>query len=70
MNADKKPLPRFWYFPRGEKAVVIMTSDDHTGARHGRPLRRLHSEEPARLFGGRLGVYPQQRRTIYTSTIR
>ena len=29
MNFDKMPLPRFWYFPRGEKAVVIMTGDDH-----------------------------------------
>ena len=29
MNLDKKPLPRFWYFPRGEKAVVIMTGDNH-----------------------------------------
>ena len=29
MNLDKKPLPRFWYFPRGEKAVVLMTGDDH-----------------------------------------
>ncbi|HSL00487.1 MAG TPA: N,N-dimethylformamidase beta subunit family domain-containing protein [Rubrobacteraceae bacterium] len=29
MNLDKKPLPRFWYFPRGEEAVVIMTGDDH-----------------------------------------
>ncbi len=26
---DRKPLPRFWYFPRGEKAVVLMTGDDH-----------------------------------------
>jgi hypothetical protein len=24
-----RPLPRFWYFPRGEKAVVVMTGDDH-----------------------------------------
>ncbi|MBC8074695.1 MAG: Ig-like domain-containing protein, partial [Chloroflexales bacterium] len=31
MNADRKPLPRFWYFPRGEKAVVVMTHDDHGG---------------------------------------
>ncbi len=31
MNRDKKPLPHFWYFPRGEKAVVIMTGDDHGG---------------------------------------
>jgi hypothetical protein len=29
MGADRKPLPRFWYFPRGEKAVVLMTGDDH-----------------------------------------
>jgi hypothetical protein len=29
LNADRKPLPRFWYFPRGEKAVVLMTGDDH-----------------------------------------
>jgi hypothetical protein len=29
VTEDKKPLPRFWYFPRGEKAVVIMTGDDH-----------------------------------------
>ncbi len=24
-----KPLPRFWYLPRGEKAAVVMTGDDH-----------------------------------------
>jgi len=29
MNRDKKPLPRFWYFPNKKKAVVIMTGDDH-----------------------------------------
>ncbi|HEV8345846.1 MAG TPA: Ig-like domain repeat protein, partial [Vicinamibacterales bacterium] len=29
LNNDKKPLPRFWYFPRGKKAVVVMTGDDH-----------------------------------------
>ncbi len=29
LSWDKMPLPRFWYFPRGEKAVVIMTGDDH-----------------------------------------
>lgn len=23
------PLPRFWYFPHGNKAVVVMTGDDH-----------------------------------------
>ena len=29
MNRDLKPLPRFWYFPRNLKAVVIATGDDH-----------------------------------------
>ena len=29
MNFDKKPLPRFWYFPNGFEAVVVMTGDDH-----------------------------------------
>lgn len=29
MLASKKPLPRFWYLPRGEKAEIIMTGDDH-----------------------------------------
>jgi hypothetical protein len=30
MSADRLPMPRFWYFPRGERAVVVMTGDDHT----------------------------------------
>ena len=31
------PLPRFWYFPRSEKAVVVMTGDDHaSGGTAGR----------------------------------
>ncbi|WP_354642559.1 Ig-like domain-containing protein [Kitasatospora camelliae] len=29
MDSGKKPLPRFWYFPRDVKAVVVMTGDDH-----------------------------------------
>ena len=29
VTADKKPIPRFWYLPRGLKAAVIMTGDDH-----------------------------------------
>jgi chitodextrinase len=29
MARDRKPLPRFWYLPRGEKAAVVMTGDDH-----------------------------------------
>ncbi len=29
MARDRKPMPRFWYLPRGEKAAVVMTGDDH-----------------------------------------
>ncbi len=29
MNLDQAPLPRFWYLPRGERAAVVLTSDDH-----------------------------------------
>src|SRR5213593_2897354 len=35
MNQDRKPLPRFWYFPNGLKAVVIMTGDDHANGGTG-----------------------------------
>ena len=38
MSYRKKPLPRFWYFPHGFKAVVIMTGDDHG---HGGTLGRF-----------------------------
>ncbi len=29
LNMDRGPLPRFWYFPNGHKAVVVMTGDNH-----------------------------------------
>jgi hypothetical protein len=29
MSRDRMPLPRFWYLPRGEKAAIVMTGDDH-----------------------------------------
>ena len=37
VNRDRKPLPRFWYFPQGAKAVVVSTGDDHaSGGTAGR----------------------------------
>jgi hypothetical protein len=30
MERDKMPLPRFWYLPRGNKAVVLLSGDDHS----------------------------------------
>jgi hypothetical protein len=28
-TTDRMPLPRFWYLPRGLKAAVVLTGDDH-----------------------------------------
>jgi hypothetical protein len=43
MTQDRAPLPRFWYFPHGKKAVVLLTGDDHanggTAARFEQLLR-------------------------------
>jgi Domain of unknown function (DUF4082)/Bacterial Ig-like domain/Purple acid Phosphatase, N-terminal domain len=37
LDADRTPLPKFWYFPRSLKAVVVATGDDHgTGGTTGR----------------------------------
>jgi len=47
LTADKRPLPRFWYLPRGLKAAVIMTGDDHgTGGTAGR-FEDYIAESPA-----------------------
>ena len=32
MEMDQMPMPRLWYLPRGEKAAVLMTGDDHTAS--------------------------------------
>jgi Bacterial Ig-like domain len=29
INSAKKPLPHFWYLPRGLNAAIVMTGDDH-----------------------------------------
>ena len=41
-NFDRKPLPRFWFLPKGKKAAVVMTGDDHAnGGTMGRFNRYL-----------------------------
>jgi WD40 repeat protein len=47
MNSSKKPLPRFWYFPRGEKAVVLMTGDDHGNGNTVNRFNEFIAESPA-----------------------
>ena len=34
LTRDTIPLPKFWYFPNGAKAVLVMAADDH-GTRKG-----------------------------------
>lgn len=29
LTYDAAPLPKFWYFPKGAKAVLVMAADDH-----------------------------------------
>jgi len=47
MNANKKPLPRFWYLPAGFLAAVVMTGDDHAnGGTAGRFDRYISNSPP------------------------
>ena len=67
VNQNKKPLPRFWYFPNAKKAVVIMSGDDHgNGGTAGR-FDQLNAESPA---GCSVANWECLRGTsyIYTST--
>ena len=46
MNLDKAPLPRFWYLPRGEKAAIVLTGDDHATGGTAGLLRPAKSPDP------------------------
>jgi hypothetical protein len=35
LNLDRKPIPRFWYFPGGANAIVVATGDDEAPGTHG-----------------------------------
>jgi hypothetical protein len=47
MTADRQPLPRFWYLPRGEKAAVVLTGDDHGGGGTVDHFEHFKAESPA-----------------------
>ena len=49
MSLDRTPLPRFWYLPRGEKAAVVMTGDDHAQGQGGTvgQFQWFESRDPA-----------------------
>ena len=47
MGADRKPLPRFWYLPRGLKAAVVMTGDDHASGGTAGRFDQYNAASPA-----------------------
>jgi hypothetical protein len=47
MNLDKAPLPRFWYLPRGGKAALVLTGDDHATGHTLDYINRLKTFDPA-----------------------
>lgn len=50
-NLHRKPLPRFWFLPKGLKAAIVMTGDDHgnngTTGRFNQYLSLSSSNTPA-----------------------
>ena len=46
MNRDSAPLPRFWYLPRGEKAAIVLTGDDHNVGGTQAYFDRLKATDP------------------------
>ncbi|QYA25198.1 DUF4082 domain-containing protein [Gramella sp. MT6] len=64
---SNKPMPRFWYLPRGLKAAVVMTGDDHasggTIARFNQYLQLSTDNSPEavadwRTIRGSSYIYP------------
>jgi FlgD Ig-like domain len=53
---DRTPLPRFWYFPRGDKAEVVMTGDDHGSGVTSTVFNKLLERDP----GGFAACTPQE----------
>jgi len=47
MSLIQLPLPRFWYFPNGKQAVVIMTGDDHVNGGTGARFDQYIADSPA-----------------------
>jgi len=72
MNADRKPLPRFWYFPHGYRSAVVMTGDDHGylfgGGMGGSTLARFNQYLDASPAGCSLDDWECVRGTSYLIT--
>ncbi len=62
MNSDRKLLPRFWYFPNGHQAVVVMTADNHGS---GDTAARFDQQLAASLPGGSVDDWKTIRSSAY-----
>jgi hypothetical protein len=46
-SISNRPLPRFWYFPKGKKAVIVMTGDDHANGGTSGRFQKYMDASPA-----------------------
>jgi hypothetical protein len=65
MSADRMPLPRFWYLPRGEKAAVVMTGDDHDKEASGGTVGQFDMFKAASPIGCSAAAWECVRSTSY-----
>jgi hypothetical protein len=67
MSSSRKLLPRFWYFPHGHKAVVVMTGDEHS---HGGTVGRFDQYQALSSTNGSVADWETIRGTsfIYPDT--
>jgi Concanavalin A-like lectin/glucanases superfamily/Bacterial Ig-like domain/Bacterial Ig domain len=47
MGADRKPVPRLWYFPHSYKSAVVMTGDDHANGGTAGRFDQYIADSPA-----------------------
>jgi len=64
VTLTRTPLPRFWYLPRGLKAAVVMTGDDHGG---GGTAGRFEAEKAASPPGCSVDDWECVRSTSYVT---
>ena len=67
VHLDRYPLPKFWYFPNGKKAVLLMSGDDHAVGGTSTTFDYMIAQSPV---GGTVENWGAIRATswIYTAT--
>jgi hypothetical protein len=65
VSQDRRPMPRFWYFPRGKKAVVVMTGDEHGFSQFAIRFNNLFNAPANSPAGCSVGDWECTRATVY-----